>query len=196
MCFQPCEYNEVISDAWTGRDLFWLKTSIAMVEKYQLAGTGLEDSRGGNNELTSQAGLHIDVHLHARFQLESRICHSQAHTNGARCHIYLWQDLFDLSGKYAPRIRIDRNLCCVAGPQSSNIILEYLGIDPHVREIGNGVELGRGLGIHIGQSISLGDVSRNRRVDRKVSNRFSRLLQFCNLTLRDIPLLQSLFCRG
>src|SRR5437879_8097245 len=122
MCFQPCEYNEVISDAWTGRDLFWLKTSIAMVEKNQLAGAGLEDSRGRNNELTSQAGLHIDVHEHARLQLESRIRHRQAHTNGARCHIYLWQDLFDLTGKYAPRIRIARNLRFFAGLNWPNIL--------------------------------------------------------------------------
>src|SRR5258708_26995852 len=115
MCFQPLEYDKVITDARTGRDLLWLKTAVAVIEKNQLSGTGLEDSRRRNNELTSQAGLHIDVHEHARLQLESRIRHRQPDTNSARCHIHLRQNLFDLAREYAARIRIDRNLRCVTG---------------------------------------------------------------------------------
>src|ERR1700674_3651079 len=104
MRFQPLEHNEVISNAGTNCDLFWLKTAVAMIDKNQLSGAGLEDSRDRNNELTSQAGLHIDVHEHARLQLESRIRHRQPDTNSTRCHIHLWQNLFDLARECAARI--------------------------------------------------------------------------------------------
>src|SRR5260370_37638394 len=104
MRFQPLEHNEVITNAGTGRDLFWLKTAVAMIEENHLSGAGLEDSRGRNKELTFQAGLHIDIHEHARLQFESRIRYRQPHTKSARCHIYLWQDLFDLAGERTARI--------------------------------------------------------------------------------------------
>src|SRR3979490_1172288 len=110
MWFQSLEHDEVISNAGTGRDLLWLKASIAMIEKNQLPGAGLEDSRGRNNELTSQVGLYIDIHEHAWLQLESRIRHRQPHTNGACCHIHLGQDLFNLAGECAARIRINGDL--------------------------------------------------------------------------------------
>src|SRR3981189_1447381 len=128
MWFQSLEHDEVISNAGTGRDLLWLKASVAMIEKNQLPGAGLEDSRGRNNELTSQAGLHIDIHEHARLQLEARIRHRQPYTNRAGCHIHLRQDLFDLAGECAGRIGIDGNLCRIARLQSSNIVLKYLRV--------------------------------------------------------------------
>src|SRR3981081_1999368 len=103
MWFQSLEHDEVIPNAGTGRDLLWLKDSIALIEKNQLPGAGLEDSRGRNNELTSQVGLHIDVHEHAGLQLESRIRHRQPDPNSTRCHIHLRQDLFDLTGECAAR---------------------------------------------------------------------------------------------
>src|SRR4030081_600523 len=104
MWFQSLEHDEVISNAGTGRDLLWLKASIAMIEKNQLPGAGLEDSRGRNNELTSQVGLYIDVHEHTGLQFESCIRHRQPHTNSTRCHVHLRQNLFDLTREYAARI--------------------------------------------------------------------------------------------
>ena len=61
MCIQSFEHYKGIAYAGTNCDLFWLKTAVAMIDKNQLSGAGLEDSRDRNNELTSQAGLHIDV---------------------------------------------------------------------------------------------------------------------------------------
>ena len=128
---QPLEHDEIIADARTNSDLFRLQAAVAVIEEYQLPSAGLKDSRCGNDELSSQAGFQIDVHEHARLQFEPRIRHRQPHTDGARCHIHLRQNLFDLTGECAARIRIDGNLRRVAGLYAANVVLEDLGINPY-----------------------------------------------------------------
>src|SRR5438270_8749940 len=131
MCFQPLEYDEIVPDARPSGDFLRLEVAIATLEKYKLSSAGLKDCRGEHDQLSSEAGFHIHVHEHARFQLESRICNRQPHTHGAGCHIHLWQDLFDLPGECTPRIRVDGNVPYVAWFHADNVGLEDLGIDPY-----------------------------------------------------------------
>src|SRR5437764_10251810 len=77
MCFQPLEYDEIVPDARPSGDFLRLEVAIATLEKYKLSSAGLKDCRGGHDQLSSEAGFHIHVHEHARFQLESRICNRQ-----------------------------------------------------------------------------------------------------------------------
>ena len=67
--------------------------------------------------------------------------------------------------KEAVRIRIHRDLCRIAGPDTANIILKDLRKDPHLGEIGESVESGRRFDIHIGKSTVFSDVPRGRRVE-------------------------------
>src|ERR1700761_3689869 len=137
MSFQPLEHDEFVSDARTGRDLFWLKTAVAAIQKNELSSTRLEDSRSRNHELASQARFHIDIYEHARLQLEARVRHRQPYTHGACRHIHLGQDLFNLAGECSAGIRIDGNLCGIAGLHAADVVLEYLRVNPDTRKIGN-----------------------------------------------------------
>src|SRR6266700_3984572 len=143
MRLQPLQNDEVIANASTDSNLLRLQTAIPVVKEYELPGPGLEDRRRRHDELASQAGFESDIDEHARLQLESQVRNRQPHTNGARCHIYLRQYLFNLSGECAPWIGISGNLCHIAGLYSAHVVLENLRIDPHTRQIGDGIELGR-----------------------------------------------------
>src|ERR1700751_573210 len=133
MCLQSFEHDEVIAEARTSSDLFRLQAAIAFIEEYKLPSARLKDSRCWDDELPSHVRFQIDVHEHARLQFEPRIRNRQPHTDSARCHIHLRQYLFDLTGEDPARIGIDGNLCHIAGLYAANIILEYLGVDPHAR---------------------------------------------------------------
>src|SRR6266567_7546470 len=194
MRLQTLDNDKVIAYARTDSDFLRLQTAIPVVKEYELPGPGLEDCRRRHHELASQARLQSDIDEHARLQLESWVRNRQPHTNGARCHIYLRQYLFNLSGECAPWIGIGVNLRRIAGLYPANVVLENLRIHPHARQIGDGIELGRWLYIHIRQGISLSDISLNRRVDGEVADGFAGFLQLSNLTWRHLPLLQPLFC--
>src|SRR6266700_2056492 len=143
MCLQTPDNDEIIAHTRTDSNFLRLQTAIPVVKEYELPGPGFEDRRRRHDELASQAGFESDIDEHTRLQLESRVHNRQPHTNGARCHIYLRQYLFNLSGEPAPWIGISGNLRRIARLNPANVVLENLRIDPHTRQIGDGIELGR-----------------------------------------------------
>src|SRR5277367_1199501 len=150
MRLQSLENDEILSNTRADRDFLRFETPIAVVQKDNLPCTGLEDSRSGHNELAAQAALHVNIDEHARLQLEAGIGNRQAYAHGARRHVYLRQNLFDLPGERTTRIRVHCDSNRIARLQPSDVVLEDLRIHPHTRKVGYGVQACRWLEVEVG----------------------------------------------
>src|SRR5487761_572507 len=109
--------------------------------------------------MRAQRYRHSHGHEHAGSQLYPGIRKDHASLRGSSGHVNLWPNVIDSAVENAAGVTIHGDGSGIANFDLADLVLEYLGIDPDGGEVSNGIEARPGLHEHIGQRVTLRDVT-------------------------------------
>src|SRR5258707_10195499 len=123
---------------------------------------------GWNDQLAAHWPLYANVHIHPWAELQARIRKHKPYWQRARIHVQLWKDVVHSSGKDPAGIGVKRDRCWISRLDLCCVALKYLRQHPNIRKVGDGVQHGFGLDIHISERVFLCDVTGDGRMDGEV----------------------------
>src|SRR2546427_707644 len=138
---------------------------VATLNKSNRASAGLQDAACGDNKLVPHRDLQTYVDKHAGFELQPGIRKDDPHLGRPGIHIHLRVDKVHTASKRPARIGIHSERCGSADLYTFEVVLEDLCLNPNCGKVGDGVEAHFRLNGNTGQSIALGDVARDWRID-------------------------------
>src|SRR5208282_6036611 len=157
-----------------------LEIALSMIDEGNVARACLQHSGRRNYQLAAEGNGDVDIDVHTGFEGQTRIGEDETDLRSAGVGIDLGKNLIDSACEGASWIGVDSDLCGVTGLETSDIVLENVGIHPYCGEIGDGVEFHVRLNVGVGKGIALGDVSRCWRVDGDLALDFASLFQCCD----------------
>src|ERR1700730_8024918 len=133
------------------------ETEIAVpaIDEGDVVRAGAQNRSVGNHRLLADREVERDVREHPRKKLTLGILELASDPCGAGHRIDLWLYEIDAAIEVRARIRVRGNGCRIAGTHFSDLVLEYRGVDPHLRQISDREEAGVGLHVHVGQRVAL-----------------------------------------
>jgi len=180
-----------VVEAFADGDASGLQVPVSQIDEHRLSIAGIEHGVGRHRQLRRRRNAELDVDEHVGLHSHAGIGCVQANLQCAGHGIDLRLDVIDLGRQRGPGSIGECHLGVAADLDRHDVGLEYVSHDPHMAQVGDRVQVAVGRDSLIREGLPFRDEAAHRRLDGDAPNRLTGAKHLFDLTVAQIPELES-----